>query len=115
MRRWYDYCYHQRMTARKQRLTVTVDPNLVEAGTRAVAEGEAESLSGWVSIALAEKVRRDQQLAHLRAAIGDYEAEFGEITADEIAAQRRADREEAIVVRGRRSAGRGRTRKARSA
>jgi hypothetical protein len=57
------------MTTRKQRLTVTVDPNLVEAGTRAVAEGEAESLSGWVSIALAEKVRRDEHLAQLRAAI----------------------------------------------
>jgi hypothetical protein len=103
------------MTTRKRRLTVTVDPDLVEAGTRAVAEGEAESLSGWVSIALAEKVRRDEHLAHLRAAIGDYESEFGEITADEIAAQQRADREEAIVVRGRRPAGGTRTRKARSA
>jgi len=90
------------MTVRKQRLTVTVDPDLVAAGTRAVAEGAAESLSGWVSTALAEKVRRDEQLAHLRAAIDDYEAEFGEITADEIAAQQRADREDAIVVRGRR-------------
>ena len=103
------------MTTRKQRLTVTVDPDLVEAGTRAVAEGEAESLSGWVSTALAEKVRRDQHFAHLRAAIGDYEAEFGEVTVDEIAAQQRADREDAIVVRGRRTAGGTRTRKARSA
>jgi hypothetical protein len=103
------------MTTRKQRLTVTVDPDLVEAGTRAVAEGEADSLSGWVSSALAEKVWRDQRLAHLRAAIGDYEAEFGEITADEIAARQRADREDAIVVRGSRPAGGVRTRKARSA
>ena len=102
------------MTTRKQRLTVTVDPHLVEAGARAVAQGDAESLSGWVSTALAEKVRRDQQLAHLRAAIADYEAEFGEMTADEIAAQQRADREDAIVVRGRRRAGRTRTRRARS-
>jgi hypothetical protein len=51
----------------------------------------------------------------LRAAIGDYEAEFGEITADEIAAQQRADREDAIVVRGRPTASGTRTRKARSA
>ena len=112
---WYYRCYHKCMTTRKQRLTVTVDPDLVEAGTRAVAEGEAESLSGWVSTALAEKVRRDQHLAHLRAAIGDYEAEFGEITADEIAAQQRADREDAIVVRGRPTASGTRARKARSA
>jgi hypothetical protein len=51
----------------------------------------------------------------LRAAIGDYEAEFGEITADEIATQQRADREHAIVVRGGRPASGARTRKARSA
>ena len=89
------------MSSRKLRLTVTVDPELVEAGNRAVAEGAADSLSGWVSAALAEKVHRDQRLAHLQAAIADYEAEFGEITAEEIAAQRRADREDALVVRGR--------------
>jgi hypothetical protein len=82
---------------------VTVDPELVEAGNRAVATGGAKSLSGWVSMALADKIRRDEKLEHLRAAIADYEAEFGEITAEEIAAQRRADREDAVVVRRRRS------------
>jgi hypothetical protein len=91
------------MTPRKQRLTVTVDPELIEAGNRAVATGDADSLSGWVSTALIDKVRRDQKLEHLRAAIVDYEAEFGEITAEEIATRRRADREDAVVVRGRRS------------
>jgi hypothetical protein len=89
------------MTVRKHRLTVTVDPELVEAGNRAVAEGDADSLSGWVNTALAEKLRRDQQLGHLSAAIADYESEFGEIAAEEIAAQRRADRADAVVVRGR--------------
>lgn len=93
------------MTARKQRLTVTVDPELAEAGSRAVADGQADSLSGWVSAALSEKVGRDRKLAQLRAAITDYEAEFGEITADEVAAQGRADREDAVVVRGRRPGG----------
>jgi hypothetical protein len=90
------------MTPRKRRLTVTVDPGLVEAGNSAVASGRADSLSAWVSLALAERVRRDQQLEHLRAAIGDYEAEFGEITPEEMAAQRRADRQDAVIVRGRR-------------
>ena len=89
------------MTAKKHRLTVTVDPELIDAGNRAVAGGEADSLSGWVSAALAEKVHRDRQLEHLRAAIADYEAEFGEITAEELVASRRADREDAVVVRGR--------------
>ena len=88
------------MTRRKERLTVTVDPELVEAGNRAVADGEAQSLSGWVSAALLEKIDRDRKLASLQTAISEYEAEFGEITAEEMVAQRRADREDAVVVRG---------------
>ncbi|HEX9968752.1 MAG TPA: hypothetical protein VGB03_01335 [Acidimicrobiales bacterium] len=79
---------------------MTVDPELIEAGQRAVESGQAESVSGWVSAALEEKVRRDRKLALLAAAVADYENEFGEIGAEEIAAQRRADREDAVVVRG---------------
>ncbi|CAN5154690.1 hypothetical protein BH18ACT4_BH18ACT4_06810 [soil metagenome] len=63
-----------------------------------------------MSSALADRARRDQMLVHLRGAIADYEAEFGEITAAEMAAHRRADREDAVVVRGRRSAATGQTR-----
>lgn len=100
------------MTAKKHRLTVTVDPELVEAGQRAVESGQAESVSGWVSAALEDKVRRDRKLALLAAAVADYENEFGEISAEEIAAQRRADRQDATVVRGRRQRA---TRKAKSA
>jgi autonomous glycyl radical cofactor GrcA len=99
------------MTPRKQRLTVTVDPELIEAGQRAVESGQAESVSGWVSAALEDKIRRDHKLAQLAAAVADYEKEFGEITADEILRQQRVDREDAIVVRGKRQ----RTRKAKSA
>lgn len=90
------------MTVRKHRLTVTVDPELIEAGQRAVESGEAESVSGWVSSALEDKIRRDRKLALLAAAVADYENEFGEITAEEIARQRRADRQDASIVRGRR-------------
>lgn len=88
----------------KQRLTVMVDPALVAAGNRAVASGSAPSLSAWVSPAIAEQARRDGKLEKLRAPIADYEAEFGEIAAEEIAAQRRKDREDAAVVLGRRAA-----------
>ena len=88
------------MGAKKHRLTVTVDPELIEAGQQAVAGGEAESLSSWVSAAIEEKVRRDRKLRRLRTAIADYEREFGEITAEEIAAQQRSDRHGATVVRG---------------
>lgn len=100
------------MTAKKHRLTVTVDPELIQAGQRAVESGQAESVSGWVSAALEDKIRRDRKLALLAAAVADYEKESGEISAEEIAAQRRADRRDATVVRGgRRQA----TRKAKSA
>ena len=75
--------YDEGMTQRKRRLTVTVDPELVEVGNRAVASGAADSLSAWVSIALADKARRDEQLARLQDGITDYEAEFGEITAED--------------------------------
>jgi len=91
------------MTQPKRRITVTVDPDLVDAGRRAVANGTADSLSAWVSTALADRARRDEQLARLQDAVAGYEAEFGEITADEIAVQARADREDAVVVRGRRT------------
>jgi len=88
------------MTTKKGRLTITVDPHLIEAGQRAVESGLADSVSGWVSAALEDKVRRDRTLALLAAAVADYEDEFGEITAEEILAQQRADREDATVVRG---------------
>lgn len=91
------------MTLGKRRVTVTVDPELVEAGNRAVASGAAHSLSAWVNTAMAERARRDEQLARLRDVIADYEAEFGVITAEDIAAQSRADRQQATVVRGRRT------------
>lgn len=88
------------MSARKERLTVTVDPAFVAAGNDAVAEGRAESLSAWVNTALAEKVAKERALAALARAIAAYEQEHGEISAQELADQARADRESAIVVRG---------------
>ena len=89
---------------RKRRLTVTVDPDLIEAGNRAVAAGHADSLSGWVNQAMAERAARERRLQTLVEAVAAYEADFGEITDEEIAAQLRADRETATVVRGRRAA-----------
>lgn len=81
---------------------MTVDPELVEAGQEAVASGAAESVSGWVSAALEDKIRLDRKLAVLAAAVADFESEFGAITGEEIAAQTRSDREKATIVRGQR-------------
>ena len=92
--------YDDRMT--KQRLTVSLDPHLVDAAHQAVASGAAESVSSWVGKALEDLVRREQRLALLAGAIGDYEAEHGVITPEEIERQRRTDRSSARVVRGQR-------------
>jgi len=90
------------MSTKKERLTVTVDPKLVQAGQQAVKSGEVDSVSGWVNAALEEKVHRDHKLRLLAAAISDFEDEFGQITPEEIARQKRLDRERATVVRGQR-------------
>ena len=84
----------------KERLTVTVDPELVRAGTDAVSEGRVDSLSAWVNLALADRAVKDRQLRALAEAVADYEQEFGEITVAELAAQARADRAAAHIVRG---------------
>lgn len=89
------------MTTQKRRLTVTVNPELVEAGKRTVEAGDAASVSSWVNAALEEKIQRDNKLRLLSLAIEDFEAEFGEITEEEIAAQKRLDRAQALSVRAR--------------
>ena len=79
---------------------MTVDPELVEAGNRAVVDGRADSLSAWVNAALRDRALQDQRLRSLAEAIAGYEADHGVITDDEMAAQARRDREGAVVVRG---------------
>jgi hypothetical protein len=101
------------MKAVKERLTVTVDPALVEAGTEAVAAGHADSLSAWVNLALAERVAKERRLRAMGEAIAAYEAEFGAISDEELRAQERADRRSARVVRGAGRAIRAKQRRAR--
>src|SRR5262245_13698533 len=86
--------------SKKERLTVTIDPEILEAGLEAVSAGRAESLSAWVNHALAERVARERRLSSLADAIAQYETEFGEISEDEILQQARADRASAMVIRG---------------
>jgi hypothetical protein len=89
------------MSQRKGRLTVTVDRDLVDAGNAAVATGRADSLSGWVNLALQERAVKERRLQAMADAIAAYEAEFGVISAAELSVQSREDRRSAIVVRGR--------------
>ena len=79
---------------------MTVDRAVLQAGSAAVAAGRAESLSGWVNLAMAERASKERRLQAMADAVAIYEAEFGVISEAEIAAQQRADKRAAVVVRG---------------
>jgi Arc/MetJ-type ribon-helix-helix transcriptional regulator len=88
------------MSDSKERLSVTVDAALAEQARRAVAEGRALSISSWVSDALRRQAVHDARLRALDEFITDYEAEHGEISAEEMASAQRRAASKAVVSRG---------------
>jgi hypothetical protein len=88
----------------KQRLSASVDSELIEAAEKAVARGHAESVSSWVNEALSLKLAQDRRLEALAAFVAVYEKEHGEITPEEIQMAARLTRQRAVVVRGNLSA-----------
>src|SRR5690348_474086 len=68
----------------KQRLSASVDEELIAAAENAVAQGRSESVSAWVNDALRLKLDQDRRLEALASFIAAYEADHGEITPDEI-------------------------------
>lgn len=91
--------YALRMKA-KRRLSASVDAELLQAAEAAVSGGGAGSVSAWVNDALRLKLAHDARLAALAGFIGAYEAEHGEITAEEIRLAGRRASASAIPVRG---------------
>lgn len=87
------------MSELKQRLSATVDAELIEAGRAAVAAGESDSLSSWVNQALRRQAEHDTRMRALDDFLAEYEAEHGEITDEEITATTRRTRGRAVVVR----------------
>ena len=86
----------------KQRLSATVDADLLAAAERAAASGEAKTISAWVNDALRLKLEHDLRLEALASFVAEAEAREGEITQAEIVKATRATAARAIVVRGRR-------------
>lgn len=84
----------------KQRLSASVDPELVAAAHAAVADGRAESVSAWVNDALRRQLEHDRRLAALGDYLAAFAAEHGEITEDEMRAAARQAEPRAVVVRG---------------
>lgn len=83
----------------KQRLSASVDSELLEAAQAAVAEGRAESISAWVNDALRLKAEHESRMEALDAFLADYEARHGAITEAEIDDALRRARGRATVVR----------------
>jgi Arc/MetJ-type ribon-helix-helix transcriptional regulator len=84
----------------KERLSASVDADLIAVAQEAVAQGRAESVSAWVNEALRLKVAHDRRLRALDAFVAAFEAEHGEITEAEMSEATRRARGRAVVVRG---------------
>jgi Arc/MetJ-type ribon-helix-helix transcriptional regulator len=89
----------------KERLSASVDAELMAAAHQAVAEGRADSVSGWVNEALRLKADHDARLRALDDFLAAYESEHGEISEREMREAARSARKRAVVVRGRRDGG----------
>jgi len=86
------------MTSR-ERLSATVEAELLAAGRAAVAEGRAGSLSAWVNAALRRQADHDRRMQALDEFLAAYEAKHGEITEDEMREAERRSRGRAVVIR----------------
>ena len=84
----------------KQRLSASVDSELIEAAEQAVARGRAESVSSWVNEALRLRLEQERRLEALAAFISAYESEYGEINPVEMQKAERRARATAVIVRG---------------
>jgi Arc/MetJ-type ribon-helix-helix transcriptional regulator len=84
----------------KERLSASVDADLVAVAQEAVAQGWAESVSAWVNEALRLKVAHDRRLRALDEFVAAFEAEHGEISEAEMSEAARRARGRAVVVRG---------------
>ncbi len=83
----------------KQRLSASVDADLIVAAEAAVARGRFDSVSAWVNDALRLKVEQDRRLEALGAFVAAYETEHGKITPEEVRDAARRARGRAVVVR----------------
>src|SRR5688572_20152229 len=87
----------------KQRLSASVDADLLVAAEAAARRGDVANISAWVNDAMRLKVEHDRGLAELAGVIADFESEHGEITPEEMDKAARLARSRAVSVRGSRA------------
>lgn len=95
--------YYDDYMKQKQRLSASIDADLIAGVEDAVSRGRVVSVSAWVNEALRLKLAQDRRLEALAVFVADYERHHGEITAGEIAIAARRARDRATPVRGLRS------------
>ena len=83
----------------KERLSASVDSELISAAEEAVKRGRSPSVSAWVNEALRLKLDHERRLEALTAFVTSYESEHGEITPEEMRQATRRARASAIAVR----------------
>ena len=83
----------------KERITVSVEVDLLNHAQSAVQAGVCRSLSEWIGQAMAEQMAKDERLAALDELLAEFEAEYGPITDEEIAEQRQRDRDASAALR----------------
>jgi Arc/MetJ-type ribon-helix-helix transcriptional regulator len=84
--------------SKKERLSASVDAELIAAAERAVASGRAETVSAWVNDALRLKMEHDARLKALAEFIAAYEEEHGVISPAEMRQAARRARDRAYVT-----------------
>jgi len=84
----------------KQRLSASVDAEVLTAAHAAVSAGLATNISAWVNEALHRQAEHERRMHALDDFLAAYEAEHGLIDDDEIRAASRRARARAVVVRG---------------
>lgn len=87
------------MTA-KQRLSASVDAELLQSAQAAVKEGRVDSISAWVNDALSLKAEHERRMAALDAFLAAYEAKHGVVTDSEVDEAVRRARGRAVVITG---------------
>ena len=100
--------------SKKQRLSVSVDAELIEAVEDAVAQRRSDSVSAWVNEAVRAKLIQERRLEALSTFITAYEASHGAITDEEMRLATRRARASAVAVRGSRPEKRDRIHRRRS-
>ena len=83
----------------KERVTITVEIDLLNHAKSVVKSGACRSVSEWIGQAMAEQLAKDARLVALDELIAEFEAEGGPFTDEELAEQRERDLEASAALR----------------